>query len=74
MDRAAASETFRFKRPYKTADHGTSENGLNWADGHFDYKQLHHSYYIGRGRFRALVRLRRLLIYIPRRTDGTADP
>jgi len=37
---AAASETFRFKSPYKRADHGSSENGLNWADGHIEYKDL----------------------------------
>jgi len=29
---AAASETFRFKKPYKMDDHGSSENGLNWAN------------------------------------------
>jgi len=38
---AAASETFRFKSPYKLADHESSENGLNWADGHIEYKELH---------------------------------
>jgi len=38
---AAASETFRFKSAYKMADHGSSENGLNWADGHIEYKELH---------------------------------
>jgi len=38
---AAASETFRFKSPYKMADHGSSENGLNWADGHIEYKEFH---------------------------------
>jgi len=38
---AAASETFRFKSPYKITDHGSSENGLNWADGHIEYKELH---------------------------------
>jgi len=26
---AAASETFRFKPPYKMADHGSTENGVN---------------------------------------------
>jgi len=26
---AAASETFRFKSPYKMAEHGSSENGVN---------------------------------------------
>jgi len=41
MVSAAASETFRFKSPYKMGDHGSSENGLNWADGHIEYKELH---------------------------------
>jgi len=36
-----ASETFRFKSPYKMADHGSSENGINWADGHIEYKEFH---------------------------------
>jgi len=26
---SAASETLRFKPPYKMADHGSSENGIN---------------------------------------------
>ena len=38
---AEASETLRFKSPYKMADHGSSDNGLNWADGHIEYKKLH---------------------------------
>jgi len=38
---ANAAETFRFKSPYKMADHGSSENGQNWADGHIEYKELH---------------------------------
>jgi len=38
---AAAAETFRFKSPYKMAYHGSSENGLNWTDGHTEYKELH---------------------------------
>jgi len=38
---AAAAETFRFNSPYKMADHGSSENGLNWADGHIEYKEIH---------------------------------
>jgi len=38
---ANAAETFLFKSPYKMADHGSSENGLNWADGHIEYKELH---------------------------------
>ena len=41
MVSAAASETFRFKSPYKMGDHGSSENGLNWAEGHIEYKELH---------------------------------
>jgi len=31
---ARASETFRFKPTYKMADHGSTENGINWTDGH----------------------------------------
>jgi len=27
-----ASETFRFKPPYKIAYHGSIENGINWMD------------------------------------------
>ena len=23
------------------ADHGSSENGILWADGHIEYKELH---------------------------------
>ena len=36
-----ANETFRFKSPYKMADHGSSENVINCADGHIVYKDLH---------------------------------
>jgi hypothetical protein len=36
-----ASETSQFKSPYKMADHGSSENGINWADEHIVYKYLH---------------------------------
>ena len=38
---ATASETFRFKSPYKMVDHGSYENGINWADGHTEYKDLY---------------------------------
>jgi len=38
---ANAAEKFRFKSPYKMADHGSSEYGLNWADGDVGYKDLH---------------------------------
>ena len=38
---STASEKFRFKSPFKMADHGSSENGINWADGHIEYKDLH---------------------------------
>ena len=38
---AAAAKTFRFKSAYKMADHGSSGNGLNWADGHIHYKEFH---------------------------------
>jgi len=34
---ATASERFRFKSPYKIADHGSSENGIHCADRHIDY-------------------------------------
>jgi len=27
--------------PYKMAYHGSTENGINWNDGHIDYKGLH---------------------------------
>ena len=30
---ATASETFRFKCPYKMFDHGATQNGIDWADG-----------------------------------------
>ena len=40
---AAAYEMFRFKGPYKMAYHGLSENGLNWADEHIEYKELNTS-------------------------------
>jgi hypothetical protein len=36
-----AGETFRFKSPYNMVDHGLSENGINWADEHIEYKYLH---------------------------------
>ena len=36
-----ASETFRFKSAYKMTDHGSSQNGINSADGHIEYKELH---------------------------------
>jgi len=35
-----AAGTFRFKSPYKMADHDLSENGLDWAEGHIEYKEL----------------------------------
>ena len=38
---AIASETFRFNPPYKMAYHGSVENGINWTDGHIEYKELH---------------------------------
>ena len=38
---AAASETFRLKPPYKMPDHGSTENGINWIDGHIEYSELH---------------------------------
>ena len=41
MASATASETFRFKCTYKLADHGSSDNGINWADSHIEYRELH---------------------------------
>jgi len=41
MASTSASETFRFKSPYKMVVHGSSEYGINWADGHIEYKDLH---------------------------------
>jgi len=38
---STASETFRFKSPCKMADHGSSENGINWAHGHIENKDLY---------------------------------
>jgi len=38
---AIASETFRFKPPYKKANHGAIDNGINWMDVHTEYKKLH---------------------------------
>jgi hypothetical protein len=32
---------FRFKSPFKTADHGSSDNSINWANGHIEYKDMH---------------------------------
>ena len=40
VDSMTAGETFRFMSPYKMADHGSSDNGINWADGHIEYKDL----------------------------------
>ena len=38
---ANASETFRFKSPYKMAHHGSSENNINCADGYIEHKESH---------------------------------
>jgi len=38
---ARASETYRFKPSYKMADHCSTENGINWIDGHIEYRELH---------------------------------
>jgi len=37
----SASENFRFKPPYKMADHGSTEIVINWIDGHLEYRDLH---------------------------------
>jgi hypothetical protein len=36
---ATASESIWFKSPYKMK-HGSSENGINWVDGHIKYREL----------------------------------
>ena len=41
MASAAASEMFSFKSPYKMAGHNSSDNRLNWDEGHDEYKELH---------------------------------
>ena len=38
---ATASETVRFKSSYKMDDHGSSQNGINCADGHVKYEDCH---------------------------------
>jgi len=38
---ATASETFRFNSPYKMANYGSYVNGIDWADVHVEYKDLH---------------------------------
>ena len=38
---ATFSDTFWYKSHYKMADPGSSENGINWADGHIEDKDLH---------------------------------
>jgi hypothetical protein len=38
---ANTSENFRFKCPYKMAVHSSSEHGINWADSHIMYRDLH---------------------------------
>ena len=38
---SAASETFRFKSPYKMADHGSTNFGIKWIVGHIEYRELH---------------------------------
>jgi len=38
---AAASETLRFKSPYRMVKRGSSEDVQNWADVHIAYKELH---------------------------------
>jgi len=41
VDKDTASETFRFKGPYMSVDNGSSENGIHWADGHMENKELY---------------------------------
>ena len=38
---ATASDTFRYRGPYKMADHVSSVNGIHGADGHTEYKETH---------------------------------
>jgi len=40
MASANASQTIRFRSPYTMADHDSSENDINWTDGHIEYKEL----------------------------------
>jgi len=37
---AAVSETFRFKPPYKMADHGSSDIAINRIDDHIEDREL----------------------------------
>ena len=41
MAGATETKTVRFKSPYKMTGHGSKENGINWTDGHIEYKELH---------------------------------
>jgi len=41
MASAAASQTFRFKSPYKMADDCSIENRINWTDVYIEYRELH---------------------------------
>jgi hypothetical protein len=38
---ATASETFRFKNPYKITDHSSSKSSINYDDGQIEYGELH---------------------------------
>jgi len=38
---AAAPESFRFKSPYKMADHSSIGNGIHWNEGLIEYRELH---------------------------------
>jgi len=38
---AAASEVFLFKSPYKVEGHDSKGKGLNWSDGHIEYREVH---------------------------------
>jgi hypothetical protein len=37
---AGVIQTYHFKSPYFMANHGSTENGMNWEDGHIPYTQL----------------------------------
>jgi hypothetical protein len=38
---ATTYKKFRLKSSYKMSDHGSSVNGINWADVHKEYRYLH---------------------------------
>jgi len=41
VNSAAASQMFLFQAPYKIAEHGREDNGINWIDVHIECSELH---------------------------------